>query len=198
MAKIYFRYGTMSSGKTLDLLKTYYNYKDRDLNTIIIKPKVDTKGGQSIISRNGSKVPVDYLAGKEDNIFEYISNLLLKKHIHCILVDEAQFLTKEQIDDLGDIADMLEIPVICYGLRVDFQDNLFEGSKRLFEIADSIEEMKTICMCGKKATMVVRYKNGKPVFDGDQVAIDGVGDITYESLCRKCKKMLEKSAKNKR
>jgi len=195
MAKVYFRYGTMSSGKTMDLLKTYYNYKERSLNTIIIKPKIDTKGGQNVISRNGSKIPVDFLASSTDDIFEYVSNLLLKRHFHCILVDEAQFLTKEQVDDLGDIADMLDIPVICYGLRVDFQDNLFPGSKRLFEIADTIEEMKTICMCGKKATMVVRYKDGKPVFNGEQVAIDGVGNITYESVCRKCKRILEKSIK---
>ncbi len=185
MAKLYFRYGAMNSGKTLDLIKTYYNYKERDLNALIIKPKIDTKGGNVIISRNGSKVPVEHLISDDEDLFEYASELLLKKHFHCILVDEVQFLKEEQIDNLGDIVDILEIPVICYGLRTDFQNKLFPGSKRLFEIADSIEENKTICMCGKKATTCVRYKNGKPVFDGEQIVIDGKEDVTYESLCRR-------------
>ena len=198
MAKLYFRYGAMGSGKTRDLMKTYYNYTERGMRAIIMKPALDTKGGCKICSRDGSLLPIDYLVEKNDNLFKIIKKEIKdsKKPIHCILVDEAEFLEECQIDELTDIVDYLDIPVICHGLRADFRTNLFPGSKRLFELADSIEELKTVCFCGKKATMNTRMVNGKYVFEGDQVAIDGEGDVTYNSLCRSCyKKEREKANK---
>jgi len=186
MAKLYFIYGAMGSGKTRDLVKTIYNYKYRDMNCIILKPTIDTKAGSSISSRDGTVMEIDYVVNNDVNLYELIS--LDGRSIDCILVDEAQFLAPHQVDELSDIVDYLEIPVICYGLRADFQTHLFPGSKRLFEIADSIEEMKTVCRCNRKATMNTRIVNGEFVFEGEQVAIDGEEDITYDSLCRSCYK----------
>ena len=195
MAKLFFRYGTMSSGKTMDLMKTYYNYLEKGMNSIIVKPNCDTKGADTIVSRNGASIKVDFLIKEKDNIYDIVSKEIVKRRISCILVDECQFLSEKHVDELGNIADFLDIPVICYGLRVDFQDKLFTGSKKLFEIADSLEEMKTICKCGKKATQVVRFVNGKAVLSGEQIAIDGEKNVTYESFCRKCKKELFRGEK---
>lgn len=192
MAKLYFRYGAMGSGKTRDLLKTHYNYIERNMNTMIIKPMVDTKGGYTIIARDNSSLKVDYLVDKQANIYNFISDHLVNSNLHCILIDEAQFLEAHHIDELTEIVDILDIPVICYGLRADFQSQLFTGSKRLFEVADSIEEIKTICDCGKKAIYNIRFINGEATFNGNQVAIDGENKVTYKSLCRKCTKKLQK------
>lgn len=190
MAKLYFRYGAMGSGKTRDLMKVYYNYTERNMKAIIMKPALDTKGGCKICSRDGSLLPIDYLVEKDDDLYKLIKKELKqsKNTIHCILVDEAEFLEEQQIDELTDIVDYLDIPVIAYGLRADFRTNLFPGSKRLLELADSIEEIKTVCFCGRKATMNTRMVNGKYVFQGDQVAIDGKDAVTYNSLCRICYK----------
>lgn len=190
MAKLYFRYGAMSSGKTLDLLKVYYNYKEKGMSTLVLKPLVDTKGDSDVISRVGSRLRVNYLVDDDDNIYDIVQNEILKKKISCILVDEAQFLIKQHVDQLSDVVDLLDIPVICYGLRADFRGNLFEGSKRLFEVADSIEELKTVCDCGKKAIWNVRYVNDVITFKGSQIAIDNTDNVTYKSMCRKCMKKL--------
>lgn len=197
MAKLYFRYGAMNSGKTRDLLKTYYNYIERDMKVIIVKPFCDTKGGDTVVSRDNSSLKVDFMIKNKDNIYTIISKYILSHNLNCILVDECQFLEEHHIDELSDVVDILDIPVICHGLRADFQNNLFPGSKRLFEISDSIEEIKTICHCGKKAICNVRYINGIPIFSGSQLAIDGEDNITYISKCRKCMKDLKNKYKEK-
>jgi len=184
MAKLYFKYGAMNSGKTTILIQTAYNYESLGMKVIVIKPCKDIKGEEKIVSRVGLDRKVDYLIKDGDNIFELIKN----KHsdIACLLVDEVQFLEEKQIDELLMIASLLDIAVICYGLRADFRMEGFRGSTRLLLIADKIEEIKTICKCGKKATINVRKINNEFVFDGEQVAIDGFDNIKYESMCPSC------------
>lgn len=184
MAKLYFRYGAMNSGKTALLLQAAYNYEERGMKTFIIKPIVDSKGEDFIVSRIGLKRKVDYLVKNTDDLYKYFKNIDF--NISCIFVDEAQFLTLIQVDQLMHVVVDLEIPVICYGLRTDFKTNGFPGSTRLLEIAHTIEEMKTICSCGKKAMFNARRVNGKFSFAGGQVAIDGKDEVTYQSLCPKC------------
>jgi thymidine kinase len=184
MAKLYFRYGAMNSGKTTALLQVAHNYKERDMNTIIIKPAIDTKGNNKIVSRLGVEKEVDVLVLRDDDLLEKLEPYLDK--INCILVDEAQFMIKEHIDVLFLISKEKNIPVICYGLRSDFKTNAFPGSLRLFELADEIEELITICRCGKRAKFNGRKVNGVFVSEGDQVAIDDKDAVTYESLCGNC------------
>jgi thymidine kinase len=184
MAKLYFRYGAMNSGKTIDILKVAYNYEERGHKILIIKPKVDTKGNDHIVSRIGLDRKVDKLISADDSIIEEVKNDI--NNIACILVDEAQFLTVNQIDELYVVAKLYEVPVISYGLRTDFKTNSFPGSKRLLEIADELEEMVTICRCGEKARFNARKINGEFTLDGGQVAIDNEDDVTYESLCGEC------------
>jgi Thymidine kinase len=187
MSKLYFRYGAMNCGKSTNLLQVAHNYEERGMKTIIIKPKTDTKGHNTVVSRLGITREVDMLIDNEDNIFEMIETLLKKNaKIDCILVDEVQFLKSYHVDQLFQISVQLDIPTICYGLRTDFQMKSFEGSARLMMIAHSIEELKTICKCGKKALLNGRKVNGKFVFEGDQVVIDNRADIEYEALCPKC------------
>ena len=192
MAKLYFRYGAMGCGKTRDIIKVWYNYNEKGKNAIIIKPGMDTKGDNKIVSRDNSELTTDYLIGSSDNIYNIISRHIIDYNLDCILVDEAQFLERHHVEELTDICDELDITVMCYGLRADFQDNLFPGSAALFAYADVIEEMKTICECMDGATRNVRFVDGTPVFYGEQVAIDGVSSVTYESMCRKCRKKLVK------
>ncbi len=192
MAKLYFRYGAMGCGKTRDIIKVWYNYNEKGKNAIIIKPSVDTKGDNKIVSRDKSELETNYIIKKEDNIYEIISRHIIKYNLDCILVDEAQFLERHHVEELTDICDELDITVMCYGLRADFQDNLFPGSAALFAYADVIEEMKTICECMEGATRNVRFINGVPVFEGNQVAIDGEDEVTYVSMCRSCRKKLVK------
>ena len=192
MAKLYFRYGAMGCGKTRDIIKVWYNYNEKGKNAIIIKPGIDTKGDNKIVSRDSSELKVDYLIKEEDNIYNIISNHIIEYNLDCILVDEAQFLSRHHIEELTDICDELNITVMCYGLRADFQDNLFPGSAALFAYADVIEEMKTICECMDGATRNVRFINNVPVFTGSQVAIDGQDEVTYISMCRNCRKKLVK------
>ncbi len=198
MSKLYFRYGAMNCGKSTNLLQVAYNYEERGMKVIVIKPKTDTKGGNKIISRLGVTKEVDLSFDKRENIFTSIEAFIkVNGNIHCILADEAQFFTKEQIDQLFIVAVKLDIPVICYGLRTDFQMEGFEGSERLLLLAHSLEELKTICMCGKKALLNGRKINGKFVFEGDQIAIDKEDNVEYESLCPQCYfKYKEKSLKD--
>ncbi len=187
MAKLYFRYGAMNSGKTTALIQVAHNYRERGMNTLIVKPKIDSKGDNHIVSRLDIERKVDIMARHEDNLFNIMEQLQKKKNdIHCILVDEAQFLTKEQVNQLFQTAVILNIPVICYGLRTDFLLQGFEGSKELLLLAHSIEELKTICKCGRKAVANGRKINGTFVFHGDQVAIEGEANVIYESLCAQC------------
>lgn len=190
MAKLYFRYGAMGCGKTRDLIKVWYNYQEKGKHAIIIKPGEDTKGESKIISRDNSELNTNYIIKKKDNIYDIICKHIIKYNLDCLLVDEAQFLQRHHIEELTDIVDVLKIPVICYGLRADFQDKLFPGSEALFIYADVIEEMKTICECGEGATRNVRFVNGIPSFKGSQVAIDGCDNTTYVSMCRVCRKNL--------
>ena len=187
MSKLYFRYGAMNSGKSTHLMQVAYNYEERGMKVLIIKPMVDKKGGDTLVSRLGVGRKVDLLLDENDNVLDIIKERLnANKKIDCILVDEVQFLKEAQIDELFEIAVTLNIPIICYGLRTDFKRNGFEGSTRLLLIAHSIEEMKTICKCGNKAILNARKINDEFVFEGEQVAIDNMGDVTYESLCGEC------------
>ena len=187
MSKLYFRYGAMNSGKSTHLMQVAHNYEERGMKVIIIKPNVDSKGGDRLVSRLGVDRKVDLLISEDDNIFDIIKVYLNEnRKIDCILVDEVQFMKANQIDQLFEIAVKINIPIICYGLRTDFKRDGFEGSTRLLLLAHSIEEMKTICACGKKAIFNGRKLNGKFVFEGEQIAIDEQNDVQYESLCGNC------------
>lgn len=184
MAKLYFRYGSMNSGKTALLLQAVHNYEEQGMKVFIAKPTVDTKGGDKLVSRIGLSRKVDYCIDKDANIFKHIKSL--KEKISCLFIDEAQFLEPIQVDELMQIVVKLNIPVICYGLRTDFQTKGFPGSTRLLEIAHTIEEMKTICPCGRKAMFNARKVNGEYTTSGGQVAIDGENKVTYQALCSHC------------
>lgn len=186
MAKLYFRYGAMNSGKSTVLMQVAYNYEERGMNVRILKPAIDSKGDDKLVSRLGVTRKVDYMVKKDDDIYENFNKIQNGEKISCILVDEVQFLTADQIDQLMKIAVLKNIPVICYGLRTDFQTEGFEGAQRLLLIAHTIEELKTICRCGKKAVFNGRKIDGIFVFEGEQVAIDGEHKVEYESMCAKC------------
>ena len=187
MAKLYFRYGAMNSGKTTALIQVAHNYQERGMETLLIKPGIDSKGSATILSRLSISRDVDLLVGKQDNLYTILEQEVKeRRNLHCILVDESQFLTKDQVTQLFKFAVIVNIPVICYGLRTDFLLNGFEGSKQLLLLAHSIEELKTICRCGRKALTNTRKINGKYVFKGDQVAIEGEENVEYESLCAEC------------
>ncbi len=187
-------YGAMGCGKTRELLKTLYSKREDGFSAIILKPKLDKKGENYIVSRDNNKCKVDFLVTEKDNIYNYICKYIIDNNLDFILVDEAQFLNTHHIDELSDVVDILDISVICYGLKTDFKGNLFEGSKRLLEISDNIIEIKRQCSCGNKKIYNVRMEDGIPVFDGDQIMIDGV-EATYEAKCRKCYKKLKKTYK---
>lgn len=197
MAKLYFRYGAMNSGKSTALLQAAYNYEERGQRVVLAKPTIDTKGDSRIVSRLGVTRHVDMLVRSQDNFRDMFVRIAagddpdaLVPHVEtqpvaALLVDEAQFFTPAQIDDMFRVAILDNVPVLAYGIRTDFQTVAFPGARRLLEIAHSIEELKTICRCGRKAVFNGRKVDGQFVFDGDQVAIDGV-DVTYESLCGAC------------
>ncbi len=186
MAKLYFRYGAMNSGKSTSLMQVSFNYEERGMNSVLIKPRVDTKGGDTLTSRIGLQRKVDYMCTETEDLFEILSKMDKEKKIDCVLVDEAQFLKKHHVDELLMVTVKLNIPVIAYGLRTDFALEGFEGAERLLLLAHTIEEMKTICVCGRKALLNGRKVNGKFVFTGDQIAIDNRADIEYQSLCPQC------------
>jgi thymidine kinase len=181
----------MNSGKSTALLQAAYNYEERHQQVLLAKPAIDTKGEEFIVSRLGVTRPVDFTVAPDEDI--YVAFARERKRVvastgldvSCLLVDEAQFLTESQVDDLLRIAILDGIPVLAYGIRTDFQTVAFPGSRRLLEIAHSLEELKTICRCGRKAVFNARVVDGRFVFDGDQVAIDE-GAVTYESLCGNC------------
>lgn len=184
MSKLYFRYGAMNSGKTTLLLQVAHNYEERGMNVVILKPGIDTKGDDKIVTRIGLKRQVDHLIDKDEKLSNYLNTL--GNDIVCILVDEAQFLSRDQVDELFMYAKLKNKPVICYGLRSDFKSMAFPGSQRLFEVADVMEELITICRCGKRAKFNGRIVNGEFTSSGEQVAIDGENEIEYESLCGRC------------
>ncbi|WP_294540835.1 thymidine kinase [uncultured Gemmiger sp.] len=187
MAKLYFRYGAMNSGKTTALLQVAFNYKERGMRVLILKASIDTKGGDHIVSRLGVSCKVDKLVTPEMNILDEVrADAEAHGKPACVLCDESQFFTPEQAEQLFLVTVDLGIPVICYGLRADFMLRGFPGSTRLLELAHSIEEMKTICACGRKAMCNGRKVNGQFVFEGAQVAIDTVDNVEYESLCPQC------------
>ena len=181
MSKIYFRFGAMNCGKTTALLQVAHNYEEKGMKVIVIKPEIDTKGDNRVVSRLGIDREVDLLLGKDDTIDSQID----LDGVNCILVDEVQFLEKKHIIELWKIAKLKDIPVICYGLKTNFKGELFNGTKSLIEVADELEELTTICECGKKAKFNARLENGKYVYEGAEVAIDGI-DASYEPLCGKC------------
>ena len=184
MAKLYFRYGAMGSGKTIDLLKVAYNYEERGQKVLIFTSALDNRYDVGKITTRVGLQREAIAINRDFNIYKYIKDLNQK--IDCVLVDEANFLTEKQVYQLSDVVDFLNIPVICYGLRSDFRLKFFEGSHPLMEIADKIEEIKTICECGAKATVNMRFVDGKAVTDGDQVFIGG--NESYKAVCRKCYK----------
>lgn len=178
MAKLYFRYGAMGASKTANMLMVRYNYIERGQDVVLLKPSCEKRDGKMLIkSRIGLEAECVYVESFLDDFF-------VNPHKYaCILVDEAQFLKGEQVEELAKIVDNYNIPVICYGLKTDFQSHLFEGSKRLLELANVIEEIPTICWCGKKAIMNARVINGKIMDEGSQILLGG--NESYISLCRK-------------
>lgn len=196
MSKLYFRYGAMGCGKTMQLLQVAFNYEERGHKVCVIKPNTDTKHGTKLYTRIGPERETDFCFDKNTNLYEEISKNY--KNVQCVLVDEAQFLTKKQVDDLMLITINLNIPVMCYGLRLNFrqEDGGFEGATRLLQIAHEIEEIKTICECGKKATLNARFLDGKLVSDGPDVLIDdGKTTIEYRAICPACYKKYLKGEK---
>ncbi|MDY6143012.1 MAG: thymidine kinase [Arcanobacterium sp.] len=183
MAKLFFDYGAMDSGKTTYIIQTHYNYRQKGMNPAIVKPATDLKAGNRIRSRIGLEAEVDFLVTPDDDVYQLLREV--ETRFNVVLVDEAQFLTRAQVDQLFELVTLDSIPVMCFGLRTDFTGNPFPGSQRLLELAHEIRERKTICRCGAKATMNARKVNGVFITEGDQVAIDGI-DAEYESLCGKC------------
>ena len=187
MAKLYFRYGAMGSSKTANVLMVRYNYIEKEQIPVLLKPRTDSRDGERVIrSRIGLEEPCLYV----DEFLEAIDKpgstaytSLKNKSYAAVIVDEAQFLTASEVDRLSDIVDDFEIPVLCYGLRTDFTGHLFEGSKRLMEIADVIEEVPTVCWCGRRAHFNARVCNGKIVRDGEQIMMGG--NESYVSVCRR-------------
>lgn len=187
MAKLYFRYGAMNSGKSTALMQVAFNYEERGMRVLICKPSVDTKGGDKLVSRLGVERPVDLTILPGNDVFELVCrNVEEQGPLACVLVDECQFLQPEQAEQLFLLTVKKNLPVICYGLRSDFSTRGFPGSTRLLELAHNIEEMKTICTCGRKALFNGRKVNGEYVFEGAQVAIDLQDAVEYQSLCPQC------------
>jgi thymidine kinase len=189
LAKLYYRYGTMNSGKSIEVLRTAHNYEEQGKKVLLFTPAIDDRSGVGTVS---SRVGME----KEAVILEDDTDpfaIAERERPHCVLLDEAQFLNKEQVYRLTDIVDQLDIPVIAYGLRADFLGHLFEGSYHLLALADKIEEIKTVCWtCEKKAVMNMRCSNGIPVFEGEQIQIGG--NESYLPVCRSCYKLARAKA----
>jgi len=183
MSKLYFYYSSMNAGKSTALLQSSYNYRERGMHTVVLTPIVDDREGQGVVaSRIGLKTDAITVAA-DDDIYVLLKQQHAEKTVSCVLIDEAQFLTREHVFQLGEVCDKLKIPVLAYGIRTDFQGEPFEGSKYLLAWADNLKELKAICHCGRKATMVIRRDaHGKAVTQGAQIEIGG-NDL-YESACR--------------
>jgi thymidine kinase len=184
MAKLYFYYSSMNAGKSTALLQSSYNYRERGMHTLVLAPAFDDRfGAGKVTSRIGIESDATTFE-PADNLLEIIEQQCEQQPLHCVLIDEAQFLTREQVFQLGEVTDVLNIPVLAYGLRTDFQGEPFEGSKYLLAWSDNLNELKAICHCGSKATMVIRLdESGKAVREGSQVEIGG--NDRYLSMCRK-------------
>ena len=184
MAKLYFYYSSMNAGKSTALLQSSYNYRERGMNTLVMAPALDNRYG---VGKVTSRIGLESEAitfKTDDDLLAVIQSKHDKDALHCILIDEAQFLTKEQVFQLGEVTDNLSIPVLAYGLRTDFQGEPFEGSKYLLAWSDNLKELKALCHCGSKATMVVRTDaDGNPIREGSQIEIGG--NDRYVSMCRK-------------
>ncbi len=189
MAKLYFRYSSMDAGKTLDLLKVAYNYEDRGRHSLILTSAVDKRAGKNKVK---SRIGIDqdaFSLTNEDNIFDYVKNYQQNKAIDCVLIDEIHFFTQEQIWQLSDVSDYLGIPVICYGLRTDYLGQPFATASLLLSIADTLEEVKTICHCGKKANFNMMVRDGEVIKSGASIVVDDDSlkkvNTKYISVCRK-------------
>ena len=183
MAKLYFKYGAMGSSKTAQALITKYNYEENDLRVWLIKPSADTRDGEQILrSRIGLEARVDVIPPEQDVYARFQKEQQGKCDV--IIVDECQFMTVEQVDELRAIVNDFGVPVMCFGLRTDFLTHLFPGSRRLFEVADSLTEIKTVCACGHKATVNARIAGGRIVTEGEQVFLGG--NESYVAMCYKC------------
>lgn len=188
MAKLHFKYGAMNSGKSDTLIKTAFNYDERGLATLTVKPALDTKGEDWVVARGGARRRVEVLAQPEDDLrarIHAVADEKGRRPLHCVLVDESQFLQPAQISQLLRVAKQDGISVICYGLRTDFRTQAFPGAARLMELADNVEKLPTMCRCGSQAEFNCRAVGGRFVFEGEQLAIDGA-DVAYESLCGPC------------
>jgi len=184
MAKLYFYYSSMNAGKTTALLQSSYNYKERGMNTLVMAPLLDDRYGVGQVTSRIGLASNATSFKTSDDLFEVVQSQNNDDPLHCVLIDEAQFLTRDQVFQLGDVTDKLNIPVLAYGLRTDFQGEPFEGSKYLLAWSDNLKEIKAICHCGAKATMVIRLdSDGKAVTKGSQVEIGG--NDRYISMCRK-------------
>lgn len=184
MAKMHFKYAAMNSGKSIDLIRTAHNYEENGYQVMVIKPIIDIKGGENISSRIGLQRKADLLILYSDKLLDKLKGKL--KNISCILVDESQFLSTSQVDELFIISKACNIPVICYGLRINFKMESFAGSKRLLEIADVLEELTTLCSCSNIARYVGRKVGNIFVEEGEEIIIDGTENIEYVPLCGKC------------
>ncbi len=184
MAKLYFYYSSMNAGKSTALLQSSYNYRERGMNTLVLAPVVDDRYGTGKVkSRIGIETEATSF-GVDDDLFGMVRERIAAEPLHCVLIDEAQFLTRDQVFQLGEITDKLNIPVLAYGLRTDFKGEPFEGSKYLLAWSDNLKELKAICHCGAKATMVVRLDaQGAAITEGSQIEIGG--NERYVSMCRK-------------
>lgn len=184
MAKLYFYYSSMNAGKSTNLLQSSYNYKERGMDTLVLAPLLDDRyGAGRVTSRIGIESDATTF-NVDTNLFRVVEETCAERPLHCVLIDEAQFLTKDQVFQLSEVTDALNIPVLAYGLRTDFQGEPFEGSKYLLAWADNLKELKAICHCGSKATMVLRMdEDGNAVTEGSQVEIGG--NDRYVSMCRK-------------
>ena len=184
MAKLYFYYSSMNAGKSTSLLQSAYNYQERGMTPLLLTAEIDNRYSVGkVTSRIGLEAGA-HLFNQDNNLFEMVSEQNENETIDCVLIDESHFLSKEQVKQLGQVVDTLDIPVLCYGIRTDFRGELFPGSQYLLAWADNLNELKTVCHCGRKATMVVRLdSDGKVVSDGDQVVIGG--NDQYQSMCRR-------------
>lgn len=182
MAKLYFRFGAMGSSKTANALMVRYNYLEKGLQVVMLKPRLDTRDEAQVLrSRSGLEAPCQYV----EDFLAQMEDRRRREWYDCaaVIVDEAQFLTERQVDQLSELVDEFGIPVLCYGLRTDFQGRFFEGARRLMEIADVIEQVPTVCWCGKRAHFNARIREGKIVREGAQVEVGG--NERYVSLCRR-------------